>query len=65
MLYASDLTRIGGAFNAVTDDDIDDLPDLIARLMVNSVERRLRRNLTRGYAIGRWFSRECAGASTS
>jgi 5-methylcytosine-specific restriction enzyme subunit McrC len=49
MLYASDLARVRGAFNAVTDDDIDDLPDLVARLLADSVERRLRRNLTRGY----------------
>jgi 5-methylcytosine-specific restriction enzyme subunit McrC len=49
MLYASDLTRIKGAFDAITDDDIDDLPDLVARLLAGSVERRLRRNLTRGY----------------
>jgi 5-methylcytosine-specific restriction enzyme subunit McrC len=49
MLYASDLTRVRGAFNAIVDDDIDDLPDLVARLLANSVERRLRRNLTRGY----------------
>jgi 5-methylcytosine-specific restriction enzyme subunit McrC len=49
MLYASDLTRVGSAFNAMMDDDLDDLPDLIARLLANSVERRLRRNLTRGY----------------
>jgi 5-methylcytosine-specific restriction enzyme subunit McrC len=49
MLYASDLTRFRGAFNADMDNDIDDLPDLIARLLADSVERRLRRNLTRGY----------------
>jgi 5-methylcytosine-specific restriction enzyme subunit McrC len=49
MLYASDLTRVRGAFNAIMDDDIDDLPDLVARLLAESVERRIRRNLTRGY----------------
>ena len=49
MLYASDLTRIKGAFDAIMEDDIDDLPDLVARLLTKSVERRLRRNLTRGY----------------
>ena len=37
------------AFNAIVDDDINDLPDLVARLLANSVERRIRRNLTRGY----------------
>ncbi len=49
MLYASDLTRVRNAFNAMIDEDIADLPDLIARLLANSVEHRLRRNLTRGY----------------
>lgn len=49
MLYASDLTRYGTAFSAVVEDDIDDLPDLVARLLSHSVEYRLRRNLTRGY----------------
>ena len=49
MLYASDLTRVKGAFDAITEDDIDDLPDLVARLLANSVEHRLRQNLTRGY----------------
>ena len=49
MLYASDLTRATGAFNAIVDDDINDLPDLVARLLANSVELRIRRNLTRGY----------------
>ncbi|MEO8101986.1 MAG: 5-methylcytosine-specific restriction endonuclease system specificity protein McrC [Betaproteobacteria bacterium] len=49
MLYASDLARVGVAFNALLDDDLDELPDLIARLLADNVERRLRRNLTRGY----------------
>ena len=49
MLYASDLTRVRGAFNAVVDDDINDIPDLVARLLAHAVDRRLRRNLTRGY----------------
>jgi 5-methylcytosine-specific restriction enzyme subunit McrC len=49
MLYASDLTRVGDAFNALVDNDLDDLPDLIARLLADSVERRLHRTLTRGY----------------
>lgn len=49
MLYASDLTRTRGAFDAMTDDDDEDLPDLIATLLANCVERRLRRNLTSGY----------------
>src|ERR1035438_477024 len=49
MLYASDLTRVGDAFHALVDKDLDDLPDLIARLLAHSVERRLHRTLTRGY----------------
>ncbi|MGA7234615.1 MAG: 5-methylcytosine-specific restriction endonuclease system specificity protein McrC [Bryobacteraceae bacterium] len=49
MLYASDLTRVKSAFDAMVDNDIDDLPDLVARLLADAVERRLRRNLTRGY----------------
>ena len=49
MLYASDLTRVRGAFDAVVDEDVHDIPDLIARLLTNAVERRLRRNFTRGY----------------
>ena len=49
MLYASELTRFKGEFNALVDADSDDLPDLVARLLAKAVERRLRRNLTRGY----------------
>lgn len=49
MLYASDLIRSGAEFKALVEDDLDNLPDLVARLLVNTVERRLRRNLTRGY----------------
>ncbi len=49
MLYASDLTRVTSAFNAMVDKDTDDLPDMIARLLADSVERRLRRNLSRAY----------------
>jgi 5-methylcytosine-specific restriction enzyme subunit McrC len=49
MLYASELTRFKGEFNALVDVDSDDLPDLIARLLARAVEHRLKRNLTRGY----------------
>lgn len=49
MLYASELTRIRGALDAMVDRDINDIPELVARLLTNAVERRLRRNLTRGY----------------
>jgi 5-methylcytosine-specific restriction enzyme subunit McrC len=49
MLYASELTRFRGEFNAIVDADRDDLPDLIAQLLAKAVECRLKRNLTRGY----------------
>ena len=49
MLYASDLTRVRGAFDAIVEEDIKDIPELIARLLTTAVERRLRRNFTRGY----------------
>ena len=49
MLYASDLTRVRGAFDAIVEEDIKDIPELIARLLTDAVERRLRRNFTRGY----------------
>jgi 5-methylcytosine-specific restriction enzyme subunit McrC len=49
MLYASDLTRVRDVFDALVDDDLDNLPDLVARLLADTVEHRRRRNLTRGY----------------
>lgn len=49
MLYASDLTRIKGAFNALVDDDLEDVPDLVGKLLGHAVEQRLRRNVSRGY----------------
>lgn len=49
MLYASELTRYTDRFNALVEADFDDLPDMVARLLVETVDRRLRRNLTRGY----------------
>ncbi|WP_343656141.1 5-methylcytosine-specific restriction endonuclease system specificity protein McrC [Paraburkholderia caribensis] len=50
MLYASDLTRIKDAFNAlVEDDEFEDIPDLVAKLLAHAVEQRLRRNVSRGY----------------
>jgi 5-methylcytosine-specific restriction enzyme subunit McrC len=49
MLYASELTRYKNRFNALAEADFDDLPDMVARLLVEAVEYRLRRNLTRGY----------------
>jgi 5-methylcytosine-specific restriction enzyme subunit McrC len=49
MLYASDLVRFGERFNASVEEDIEELPDLVGRLLVREVERRMRRNLSRGY----------------
>ena len=50
MLYASDLTRVRGAFDAIVEEDIKDIPEMIARLLADAVERRLLRNFTRGYS---------------
>lgn len=48
LLYASDLARFFGRFDAAV-EEAPDLPSLIARLLAHAVERRLRRNLSRGY----------------
>lgn len=48
LLYASDLGRYLGQFDAAVEES-PDLPSLIARLLAYAVERRLRRNLSRGY----------------
>jgi len=48
LLYASDLARFHGQFDAAVEESAD-LPDLIGRLLCFAVERRLRRNLSRGY----------------
>lgn len=47
-LYASNLARFRGQFDAAVEESVD-LPDLIGRLLCFAVERRLRRNLSRGY----------------
>ena len=49
MLYASDIARFGGRFDALIEDDLADLPDLVGRLLSREVDRRIRRNLSRGY----------------
>jgi 5-methylcytosine-specific restriction enzyme subunit McrC len=49
MLYASDLARIRGACKALIEEDPDELPDLVATLLVGEVECRLRHNLTHSY----------------
>jgi 5-methylcytosine-specific restriction enzyme subunit McrC len=49
MLYASDLVRFREPFHALVEEDLEDLPELVATLLVKEVNRRLRRNLSRGY----------------
>jgi 5-methylcytosine-specific restriction enzyme subunit McrC len=49
-LYASDLARFKDELAIEIEDDNSDLPSLIARVLVYAVDRRLRRNLSRGYA---------------
>jgi 5-methylcytosine-specific restriction enzyme subunit McrC len=49
-LYASDLARFKDELAIEIEDDDADLPSLVARVLVYAVERRLRRNLSRGYA---------------
>lgn len=48
LVYASDLAGFREAREAGVDEDTD-LPDLLARLLVVVVERRLRRSLSSGY----------------
>ncbi len=49
MLYASDLARGGARFFGAVEDMPDDIAGLVARLLADQVERRLRRNLSHGY----------------
>lgn len=48
-LYASDLFRSDGAQFVGVEDNPDDLPDLIARILADEVELRLRHHLTSRY----------------
>ena len=47
-LYAADLVQFKGRFDHQV-ETARDLPDLVARLLTQVVEERLRRNLSRGY----------------
>ncbi len=47
-LYASDLARFYGRHDAAV-EEAPDFPALVARLLCYAVDRRLRRNLSRGY----------------
>jgi 5-methylcytosine-specific restriction enzyme subunit McrC len=50
MLYASDFVRLSGEAWIKLEQDPEELPDLVAELLCVVVERRLRRNLSSGYA---------------
>jgi 5-methylcytosine-specific restriction enzyme subunit McrC len=47
-LYASGLAKFHGQYEAAVEES-PDFPELIARLLCYAVEKRLRRNLSRGY----------------
>lgn len=49
MLYASDLFRTGGTGKVGLEDSPDDLPDLVAKILVHAVEARQRLHLSSGY----------------
>ena len=49
MLYASDLFRQLGRKKIAVEENPDDIPDLVAEILVQLVERRLKRNLSFGY----------------
>jgi 5-methylcytosine-specific restriction enzyme subunit McrC len=49
MLYASELFRIRGADWMAVEQNPDELPDLVATLLADAVEKRLHRPLTVGY----------------
>ena len=50
MLYASDLFReISQHCRNNMEENPDDIPDLVAEILIHSVERRLRRNLSIGF----------------
>lgn len=49
MLYASELFRCLTPEQRDMEDNPDDIPDLVAEILVHLVEQRLRRNLTYGY----------------
>ena len=49
MLYASDLFREIGREKVSVEDNADDIPDLVAEILVHAVEERLCRNLSSGF----------------
>lgn len=51
MLYASDLYRAHGSAFSDVENNPDDLPDLVAELLIRAVELRQRRQLSAGYQV--------------
>ena len=49
MLYASGLMRYFDVRRAAVEENPDDIPDVIARILCYEAERRLKRNLSYGY----------------
>jgi 5-methylcytosine-specific restriction enzyme subunit McrC len=49
LAYASESARFLGSYEAQLEDHLDDLPNLVGRLLAQEVERRMRHNLSRGY----------------
>lgn len=49
MLYASDLFRMRGIGSVGLEENPDELPDLVAEILVRAVEKRQRRHLSLGY----------------
>ena len=49
MLYASDVYHYLGAKKVATEDNPEDIADLVAEILCHEVEKRLRRNLSYGY----------------
>ena len=49
MLYASDLFRMRDVKGIDTQDNPDELPDLLAEILAHAVETRLHRQLSQGY----------------
>ena len=49
MLYASDLFRDLEKANISVEDNPDNIPDLVAEILCDRVERRIQRNLSYGY----------------
>lgn len=48
MLYASELFKVQGLGHVAWEDNPDDLPDLVAEILVHAVEQRQHRPLSRG-----------------